>query len=235
MPDTDLRNKLQNRIKLLEIQLEQARSSPATISSKTIHDLNGTLAVAQGQAHMALLNISANSKALVNVEEICKAVQKALIIVDQLYENIQQLNAHSTTPTPTPTSTTPPDRDWHGKGTILFVDDEENMRSMINGVLKHYGYQVLLANDGDQALELFKKSHEDIHLVFMDMTMPRVNGLEAFTLMRQIDAAIPIVMTSGYSEVNLAEKWPELGMNGFLRKPCDLQTLLLTIKHCIRS
>ncbi|MDZ4788131.1 MAG: response regulator [Blastochloris sp.] len=231
MPDTDLRNKLQNRIKLLEIQLEQARSSPATISSKTIHDLNGTLAVAQGQAHMALLNISANSKALVNVEEICKAVQKALIIVDQLYENIQKLNAHSTTPT----STSPHDRDWHGKGTILFVDDEENMRSMINGVLKHYGYQVLLANDGDQALELFKKSHEDIHLVFMDMTMPRVNGLEAFTLMRQIDPTIPIVMTSGYSEVTLAEKWPELGMNGFLRKPCDLQTLLLTIKQCIRS
>jgi DNA-binding NtrC family response regulator len=69
----------------------------------------------------------------------------------------------------------------------------------------------------------------------MDMTMPKLNGLETFKVMRHIDPKIPIIMTSGYSEVNLADKWPELGMNGFLRKPCDLKTLLLTVREAIRK
>lgn len=227
MSDSKHIETLENEIRILKIQLAQAQSSPAGIESKLVHDLNGALAVAQGQAHMALLNIAKNSKAKISVEEICKACQKALSLVNQIYQNSQENLPDS------PQASQ--DASCRGEGTVFFIDDEEDMRAMVERVLTYYGYKVILASDGFEALELFSQQHAQINLVFMDMTMPRLNGLETFIAMRQLDPSIPIVMTSGYSEINLSETWSELGMNGFLRKPCDLQTLLLTIKDTIRK
>jgi CheY-like chemotaxis protein len=218
---------LKERIRLLQIELEQARTVPSGIESKTLHDLNGALAVAQGQAHMALLDLPAHAKARPSVEEFCKAVRKALSLLALLHENAKDLALTSTAEKP--------DAECHGTGTVFFIDDEEDMREMVKRVLEHYGYQVRLASNGQEALHVFEKEHKHIDLVFMDMTMPKLNGLETFKVMRHIDPKIPIIMTSGYSEVNLADKWPELGMNGFLRKPCDLKTLLLTVREAIRK
>jgi CheY-like chemotaxis protein len=218
---------LREKVRVLQIELEQARTVPVGIESKTLHDLNGALAVAQGQAHLALIDLPDNSQARPSVEEVCKALRKALSLVALLHENRQEMERTA--------SAENPDIECYGSGSVFFIDDEEDMREMVQKVLKHYGYRVRLASNGQEALHIFEKNHQDIDLVFMDMTMPRLNGLETFKIMRRIDPSMPIIMTSGYSEVNLAEKWPELGMNGFLRKPCDLKTLLLTVSQAIRK
>ncbi|NJK90491.1 MAG: response regulator [Blastochloris sp.] len=233
MTDAQRIAQLEEQLRLLQIQLEQARTVPSGIESQTLHDLNGALAVAQGQAHMALLDLPSHAKARPSVEEFCQATRKALDLLATLYQNNKSLQLQEKTEPSPPPSTSP--EDWHGSGTVFLIDDEEDMREMLRRVLTHYGYQVLLASNGEEALTLFREKHQTIHLVFMDMTMPRLNGLEAFKVMRQIDPGMPIVMTSGYSEVNLAEQWPELGMNAFLRKPCELKTLLSTVRHNIRS
>lgn len=227
MTQRDEIKSLKEQVRLLQIELEQARTIPSGIESKTLHDLNGALAVAQGQAHMALLDLPANAKARPSVEEFCKAVRKALALLAVLHENAKETEQAA--------SAEKPDAECHGSGTVFFIDDEEDMREMVKRVLEHYGYQIKLASNGQEALHIFEKEHKHIDLVFMDMTMPKLNGLETFTAMRKIDPGIPIIMTSGYSEVNLADKWPELGMNGFLRKPCDLKTLLLTVREAIRT
>jgi|GEM_PF-1018419 CheY-like chemotaxis protein len=227
MTPQDEIKRLKEQVRLLQIELEQARTIPSGIESKTLHDLNGALAVAQGQAYMSLLDLPAHSKARPSVEEFCKAVRKALALLAVLHENAKDTEMAATGEKP--------DSECHGSGTVFFIDDEEDMRDMVKRVLEHYGYKVKLASNGQEALPIFELENKHIDLVFMDMTMPKLNGLETFAAMRKIDPGIPIIMTSGYSEVNLAEKWPELGMNGFLRKPCDLKTLLLTVRETIRS
>jgi two-component system, cell cycle sensor histidine kinase and response regulator CckA len=228
MSDAEKIKALEAKVRQLEIQLEQALTVPTGIESKTLHDLNGALAVAQGQAHIALLDLPSQAKARVSVEEFCKATRRALYLLTVLHEKNEQ------TTEPDQTTQSSPE-EHHGSGSVLFVDDEEDMRDMVQRVLEHYGYKVHLASHGKEALEIFKKDHLQMDLVFMDMTMPNLNGLEVFKLMREIDPSIPIVMTSGYSEVNLADRWPELGMNGFLCKPCDLNKLLSTVKSAIRT
>jgi CheY-like chemotaxis protein len=87
----------------------------------------------------------------------------------------------------------------HGHGRILLVDDEELVRSTCHDMLKGLGYDVLLAKDGREGLELFRRQHHRIDLVLLDMVMPGLNGRDCFVQMREIDSAMPIIITSGFA------------------------------------
>jgi len=108
---------------------------------------------------------------------------------------------------------------WRGRGTMLVVDDEIAARAVARAMGTHLGFQVVEAADGEEAVETFQRRREDLTLVLMDLTMPRMDGREAFLRMRDIDPSVPVVLTSGFSENDAVSDFAGRGLAGFLPKP----------------
>lgn len=106
-----------------------------------------------------------------------------------------------------------------GSGQILLVDDEELIRKTGKLMLEEMGYTVILAENGQIAVEIFKENYNDIDLVIMDMIMPEMNGREAFFRMREIDSSSRIVICSGFSKIGDVEALNKKGLAGFIQKP----------------
>lgn len=91
-----------------------------------------------------------------------------------------------------------PHSDLHGEGLVLLVDDEENVRRSTRLLIESFGFEVLVARDGVEAVEVFRASWSAIRVVLLDLTMPKMDGLETLVQLRQIAPAVPVVLTSGY-------------------------------------
>jgi len=111
------------------------------------------------------------------------------------------------------------------RGTVLFVDDEAMLRELAEEILAEVGFHVLKAKDGLEALEIFRAEQAGIALVIMDLTMPRLGGLEAFRKIREWAPSAKVILSSGYTELGLAESLKEVKPNGFLQKPYKLNDL----------
>ena len=114
---------------------------------------------------------------------------------------------------------------WQGSGTVLLADDEEVIRAVGTEMLEELGFRVLLANDGHEAVARYREHQEEIHCVLMDLTMPRLDGEQAFRELRRINPAVRVVMTSGYAEQEVSQKFLDQRWVGFLQKPFRLSAL----------
>jgi PAS domain S-box-containing protein len=103
-------------------------------------------------------------------------------------------------------------------GTILLVDDEEYVRSLAERALSRGGYRVLLARDGAEAVETFRKERRSIDLIVLDLTMPVMDGCQAMTAIRAIDPSVKVVLSSGFTEYDLSSRG-DAGNAIFLQKP----------------
>jgi PAS domain S-box-containing protein len=116
------------------------------------------------------------------------------------------------------------------KGTILVVDDDDAVRSIVSRALKAHGYGVLTATNGLDAIAVFVRNAADVRLILMDMTMPQMNGTEALRGIRQTGSQVPVLLCSGYGASAAAASGE---FNGFLEKPYDIRELLVTIEQVI--
>ncbi len=113
----------------------------------------------------------------------------------------------------------------HGK-TILVVDDEETVRMVAAAMLKKAGFRVLTAADGEEALRLLREHAATIDAVLLDLTMPKMDGLETFNEIRQqLPVEIPVILCSGFDEKNATRQFPSKGLADFIHKPFDFRTL----------
>ena len=104
-------------------------------------------------------------------------------------------------------------------GTVLLIEDEEMVREMAATMLTRMGYKVLPATDGVAAMEIFIKHSDEIDVVLSDLTMPRMNGWETLTALRQIRPDIPVILASGHDQSKvLVGDHPDLPQV-FLHKP----------------
>lgn len=122
------------------------------------------------------------------------------------------------------------DMKWDDNTTILLVDDDEAIREISRQTLEQAGLKVITADDGQKAVEIYSTRPNEIKLVLMDMTMPRLNGREALELMRQIKRDVPVILSSGYSEQDATQKIKENNQIGFLQKPYKPEDLLKSIQ-----
>ncbi len=106
---------------------------------------------------------------------------------------------------------------WRASETILIVDDEEVVRRTAAAALERFGYRVILAEHGGQALELFEQQPDAYDAILLDMTMPLMNGEEVLPLLRGIRPDIKVIVCSGYSEVEAMQRFS--GTEAFLQKP----------------
>lgn len=122
-----------------------------------------------------------------------------------------------------------------GLETILVVDDEETVRALVSRTLTKAGYSVLLAADGIEALEVFQKQEEMIHLVLLDLTMPRLSGEETFAEIKRLHPAVPIMLSSGYNEQDISARFSGKDLAGFIQKPYRIHHLLQKIQTVLQT
>jgi PAS domain S-box-containing protein len=123
--------------------------------------------------------------------------------------------------------------DLSGCGTILVVDDEEIIQKTARQVLERHGYEVLLAENGARGLEIFRRELGRLRCVVLDMTMPVMSGEETLARMKSLRADVPIVLSSGYSEAEAAERFAGKGLAGFLQKPYKADDLAGKVREII--
>jgi two-component system cell cycle sensor histidine kinase/response regulator CckA len=108
---------------------------------------------------------------------------------------------------------------------ILIIDDEPVVREMWEDFLVQKGYRVTVAEDGHEGIERFRELKDEIDLVILDLIMPRLGGKETLAALKEIDPAVKVLVTSGYSENGQAGEIVDLGIDGFLQKPSQLAQL----------
>ncbi|HEY1340558.1 MAG TPA: response regulator, partial [Bryobacteraceae bacterium] len=111
-------------------------------------------------------------------------------------------------------------------GAILVVDDEEIVRRTTRSVLERKGYRVLTAENGQQAVDVFREHADDVALILLDLTMPVMDGAEAVRYLRTIRHDVPILVSSGYNESDVARRFTGNRVTGFVRKPYRAGALL---------
>jgi CheY-like chemotaxis protein len=118
-----------------------------------------------------------------------------------------------------------------GKGTVLLVDDERMILDVGQRMLQALGYDVLIARNGEEAIDTYKRQRESIQLVVLDLVMPGMGGGEVYDQLRELDPDSKILLASGYSIDGQAKEILARGCNGFIQKPFDLGDL----SHALRN
>jgi PAS domain S-box-containing protein len=124
--------------------------------------------------------------------------------------------------------------DLSGGGAILFVDDEEVVRRVAKQALGRYGYTVLLAEDGRSGVDAFRRSADRIVCVVLDLTMPVMSGEAALACIKAMRADVPVILSSGFNEVEAIRRFEGKGLAGFLQKPYQARDLLEKVKSVLR-
>ena len=115
------------------------------------------------------------------------------------------------------------------KATVLLVDDEEMIREAATAVLESLGLTVITAADGLEALEIVQRPGVKVDVVLMDLTMPHMDGREAFLAIRGIHPRMPVILSSGYNEHESVQAFMGRGLAAFLQKPYTLRSLERTV------
>jgi PAS domain S-box-containing protein len=124
--------------------------------------------------------------------------------------------------------------DGHGK-TVLVVDDEELIRETTLQILSKYGFEVLTAKDGREAIEIYKENMNHIDIILLDMIMPEIGGKETFKELRNINSNVKVILSSGFSAEGEARETINLGVNGFIQKPFRVNELLKKIGEILNQ
>uniref|UniRef100_Q02B07 histidine kinase n=1 Tax=Solibacter usitatus (strain Ellin6076) TaxID=234267 RepID=Q02B07_SOLUE len=115
---------------------------------------------------------------------------------------------------------------WPRAGTILVVDDEQPILRLAKTVLESAGLHVLTADDGNQAIQVFRAHASEIHAVLLDLTMPGMDGVEVFHNIHAFQPEARVVLCSGYDEHEASNRMGDRRPTAFLRKPYHPRELL---------
>jgi two-component system cell cycle sensor histidine kinase/response regulator CckA len=122
-----------------------------------------------------------------------------------------------------------------GTGTILVVDDETLMLRLLEKFFSQHGYHVLCASDGDQAIEIYRRYKPRIDAVLLDIRLPKTTGEEVFRRMKEENAAVKVVIASGYLEADIKSDLTFAGVKRFVNKPYVLNELLEVFQDLIEN
>ncbi len=118
------------------------------------------------------------------------------------------------------------------KGKVLIVDDEIGILDTVSGILEDEGYTTLPAKDAETAMDILDK--EDIDLVFLDVWLPKMSGIDAIKRIKEKDFHIPVIMISGHGNIEVAVQAVKLGAFDFLEKPLSMERILLTAERALQ-
>jgi CheY-like chemotaxis protein len=125
--------------------------------------------------------------------------------------------------------------EWRGVGVVLLVDDEETVRMVAGEMLEAMGFTVLTARDGAEAVKIFGERGGQIDLVLLDMSMPRMNGAEAFDQIRRLKPDARVILSSGFGVSEAMRRFDGKGLSGFIKKPYTYNALMEIVKEATGS
>ena len=118
-----------------------------------------------------------------------------------------------------------PQTSWRGEGTILLVDDERTIRIVTRRLLENLGFRVLLAENGREAIEVFRQHAEGLRAVVLDLMMPEVDGMETLRTLREMRPELRVLLSSGYPQQESTAAAVKDDLTGFLKKPYRVHEL----------
>ncbi len=122
-----------------------------------------------------------------------------------------------------------------GEGSLLIIDDEQDILSMIKEQLLTLGYKVYLAEDGSKALEVCRQKKHQIDLVLLDMIMPEMSGKDTFFALKKVDPDLKVILISGFSKGDEATELLNSGAEDFIQKPISLSELSRKIFQILKK
>jgi len=117
------------------------------------------------------------------------------------------------------------------KGKVLIVDDEQGILDTLSGILEDEGYKAVTTVDAETAMDIVEK--EEIDLIFLDVWLPGMNGIEAIKRIKEKDSHIPVIMISGHGNIEVAVQAVKLGAFDFLEKPLSMERIILTVERAL--
>jgi two-component system, cell cycle sensor histidine kinase and response regulator CckA len=117
--------------------------------------------------------------------------------------------------------------------TILAVEDEEVLLDLIKTLLESEGFKVLIARDGQEAVQKYQQHHDEIALVLSDMGIPVLSGWDAYQEMKDIDPNVKIILATGYQSDDMKRELLALGAKDFVSKPYVWEELVARIRQVI--
>ncbi len=118
-------------------------------------------------------------------------------------------------------------------GRVMVVDDEENIREVLSNFLSDLGYDVVVATDGQDALNKFHKGEYD--LIVSDLLMPSIDGLELLKRIREIDKDVIFLMITGYPSIETAVEAIKKGAYDYITKPFHMEDVKLRIERAFEK
>jgi len=119
--------------------------------------------------------------------------------------------------------------------TLLFVDDETIQLHLMEKVLEREGYRVLTASDGAEAVEMHLRHQDEIAIVILDLQLPKINGWEAFQLMRKIQPRLKALFATGFAPPEIEAKLTQGEIGGIIIKPYELDKVLEKISEILQE
>ena len=120
-----------------------------------------------------------------------------------------------------------------GYATVLVVEDEPGMLRLLEDVLSRHGYQVLVASDGEQAIEVYCCYKRRIDVVLLDVGLPKIAGWQVLLKMKKENPDVRVVIASGYLDPKMEAEMSCAGVKHFVDKPYILDALVETIGDVI--
>jgi len=122
-----------------------------------------------------------------------------------------------------------------GDETILLVDDEQIIIDVARDMLEILGYQVITAQTGQEAIDIYTRQKDEIDLVIQDMVMPGMNGADIFRALKKINPDVKVILASGYIMNKQIAAVLEQGCRAFMPKPFRLEDLSLKVREVLDS
>ena len=131
------------------------------------------------------------------------------------------------------TASPAPGAPLHRSGTVLLVDDDPAVRRVGERMLARLGFKVISAAHGREGLEAFRERQGKIDCVILDLTMPEMAGDEVFRELKSLQQDVCVILSSGYTEEDVARRFADTGPAGFVQKPYTLANLQSTLNHVL--
>jgi CheY-like chemotaxis protein len=136
---------------------------------------------------------------------------------------------------PDPPPVVAEDPNISGSELIFIIEDETMLLNIVRTHVESFGYRVLVAQDGEEALKIFKEQHENIDVVLSDLGLPKIDGMQLFREFKKLQPDIPFIVASGFFDAKMHSQLEEGGVSAIITKPYEMEKLLRTIRSVLRS
>ena len=117
---------------------------------------------------------------------------------------------------------------------ILVIDDEEDICKLFQRILRDEGYEIFTATNGKSGVALFK-AVERIKIVFLDIKMPKMDGIAALKRIKKVNKEIPVIMITGYGDLKTAKEAMKLGAIDYISKPFKIDSVKSIVNDILKK